>query len=75
MACSNCGREGHNAASCPYSRSEKKCSLCGETGHTRSNCPNSITCSICKRKGHNARSCPQKSTTLIDRIINWRDGN
>ncbi|MBF0229217.1 MAG: hypothetical protein HQK63_06445 [Desulfamplus sp.] len=34
--CALCGRTGHNAATCPYSRA---CGICGRRGHNSATCP------------------------------------
>lgn len=36
MACSHCGRDGHNVQTCPHVR---RCSCCNGRGHDRRNCP------------------------------------
>lgn len=35
MACSHCGKDGHNISTCPDVR---RCSLCGKPGHNRRTC-------------------------------------
>jgi hypothetical protein len=54
MACSSCGRDGHNASSCSNAR---RCTLCGSVGHNRQTCESVNRCGICGAAGHNSRTC------------------
>lgn len=54
MPCSQCSRDGHNAATCPEAR---RCTACGDLGHYAPTCPNTKRCSQCGEAGHNVATC------------------
>ncbi len=74
MACSVCGKAGHNAQTCPSARrcrncgahghyvttcpAARRCSRCGKPGHYFTTCPSARKCSKCGKVGHYAPSCP-----------------
>lgn len=54
MACSVCGKDGHNSATCPDA---KHCSYCGSPEHNVRRCPNARFCRKCGEIGHYAPTC------------------
>lgn len=62
MACSVCGKDGHNAVTCSKAR---RCSNCGDPGHYVTTCPDARRCSNCGEVGHYAPTCPYPAYEAI----------
>ncbi len=85
MACSVCGSDGHNAATCPDARrcsycgkaghnvqtcsDARRCSACGKAGHNVSTCTNVNRCSNCNQPGHNAATCPEPTVHPLEKAV------
>ena len=52
--CFKCGKEGHEAKSCP----NRRCGKCLQLGHVKAECPNEVRCNLCGEEGHVFGGCP-----------------